>query len=507
MSNKPELVIAGSIDEDGSTISMIHMNDSKDPGGYAFGYLDENEVLTFTFVAGYYSAEAFETQLARTSAPEAVPCPDLSEDSAWVTKVPYHSILEFDTGRIRLTYDQNMTFNFHDKSNCNIFGFNTWRSEREGGPYNQEVVAVVSSRKSPSGEIQLFGAQLGTFATYNMPMYIKDDGTLNCEFQFLKCSLHLVICISFLLPLITIFDTLSKDWALTAHTGGPLYDYFSTDATQEFFDPQFLTSKLDDIKTTQGVDLEADFTDPYPDSDLNLNTGTDMWQVLMNPVIPDPPLNKSDPTTTYAFDQLSSEFGTGTEEERTSLMESCEYGQSMIGAASEWMSPEHVEAAVLRPSGAFNTFTTISKLKIEYWAPKSNKVPTNSCYFAGVLTYLDSTESEIVAAVIGSVDGGSDGTLPLRLEMVQGGPCKASFVADLMSEDEMKVTYGCTTSHWEDADSPDKHGVIFQTVLKRLETAHTTEPAMEPTTSDVFSCSAINALLLTVLSAPILFFI
>ena len=111
----------------------------------------------------------------------------------------------------------------------------------------------------------------------------------------------------------------------------------------------------------------------------------------MNPVVPDPPLNKSDPTTTYAFDQLSSEFGTGTEEERTSLMESCEYGQSMIGAASEWMSPEHVEAAVLRPSGAFNTFTTSSKLKIEYWAPKSTKVPTNSCYFAGVLTYLDST--------------------------------------------------------------------------------------------------------------------
>ena len=107
-----------------------------------------------------------------------------------------------------------------------------------------------------------------------MPMYIKDDGTLNCEIQFLKCSLHLVICISFLSPLITIFDTLSKDWALTAYTGGPLYDYFSTDATQEFFDPQFLTSKLDDIKTTQGVDLEADFTDPYPDSDLN--TGTDV---------------------------------------------------------------------------------------------------------------------------------------------------------------------------------------------------------------------------------------
>ncbi|KAL7546355.1 hypothetical protein ACHAWF_009695 [Thalassiosira exigua] len=449
MSNKPELQIAGLVKNCG-LIDMVYTSKDKEGavGGHASAFIDPDGVMTFTFLESYYAAEAFETQLARSPSPppEAIPCPDVPEDSSWVSKFPFNSILDFDTGRVRLTWDQNQTFNFHKKKGCAFFGFNTWKSEREGGPNNQEVVGVVSSRKSDRGETMMFGAQLGTFASLNKPMILQDDGMLNY-------------------------------WALTQNTGGALYDYFSMDATREFFDPQYLTAPLDGIKTTQGIDLEAEFTDPYPDDDLN--TGTDLWQVQLSPVVPDPPLNKSDPSTTYGFDQLSSELGTGSDELRKSLSDACSFGRSVVGSdTTEWESDPDIEAALIDANGSFTSSRTSSVLKIVYWAPQSTTAPTSSCYFAGLHTYMHLGE-EIVASVIGSVDGGSDGTMPLHLEMVQGGPCKAIITATILDVQAgaMEVTYACPRSHWEDAEHSNHSGMIFGTVLKRKSGSSETDPS------------------------------
>merc|ERR1712113_560464 len=138
-----------------------------------------------------------------------------------------------------------MTFHFHEKKGCAFFGLNAWKSEREGGPNNQEVVGVVSSLPGRSeGDVLIYAAQLGTFGTYNMPaIFNQEDGTLNY-------------------------------WALTPNTGGPLYDYFNMDATQEFFDPTYLTETLDGIKPVQGIDLRNgdknyEFTPAFEDNDSN----------------------------------------------------------------------------------------------------------------------------------------------------------------------------------------------------------------------------------------------
>ena len=107
------------------------------------------------------------------------------------------------------------------------------------------MVGAVFSRTSKKEESLIYGAQFGTSATYKIPMPIKADGSLNY-------------------------------WGLTLHAGGPLYDYFSLPASMDFFDTQYLTAPLDVIKMVQGIDIAADFTEPYPHSYPYPNNNTNM---------------------------------------------------------------------------------------------------------------------------------------------------------------------------------------------------------------------------------------
>ena len=99
-------------------------DNTKNIGGYAYGMIDsETDIMTFVFLQSYFTAEAFETQLVKISAEseeldqdevesstaattavaktvditppiEPIPCPEISENTAWASSAPCQSILE-----------------------------------------------------------------------------------------------------------------------------------------------------------------------------------------------------------------------------------------------------------------------------------------------------------------------------------------------------------------------------------------------------------------------------